>query len=148
MAGPHDPRAIDFPEPDDLPEPEQPKPKPKPRSRTSSPAKSKTTGRNLEIAVADTLKGIGMGVTFFNEPDGTIITGQADDLAAALVRLADRNSQVRRILVGLTTGGAWGEVLSIVLLGIVLPIAGNHGIGPLAPPTPALQLVDDENPSG
>jgi len=117
-----------FPEPDGEPElddfvaPKTRKPaaKAKPKARTSSSPTS------LQGQIKELVEAIGGGVSFINPDDGRIIVVQAEPLASALDRLAKQNPNVRRALQGLLVGGAWGEVLSIVLIGIALPIASNH----------------------
>lgn len=122
-----------FPGPDGEPEAETeapPKKGARPRPGTASPTRKPSSPASLQAQLAELITGLGGAVAFANPVDGQIIADQADALASALDRLAKQNPMVRRVLQSLLIGGAWGEVLSVVVLGVVLPIAMNHGALP------------------
>lgn len=62
--------------------------------------------------------------------DGQIIAGKADELAAELVELADKNPAVHAALVTLVKGSQWARLGGLVV-SIVVPIAANHGLIPI-----------------
>lgn len=122
-----------FPGPDGDPEPEtddKPKRAPAGRKRPEPATRKPSSPVSLQAQLAELLTGIGGAVAFANPTDGQIIASQAEPLASALDRLAKQNPAVRRVLQSLLIGGAWGEVLSVVAFGIVLPIAMNHNALP------------------
>lgn len=63
------------------------------------------------------------------EYDGSIVLAGADDLARALVSVAESNASVRKILEALVNASAWGAVATAVVA-VALPIAANHGLVP------------------
>lgn len=62
--------------------------------------------------------------------DFDIIAGQAEPLAAALVKVSERNDALRSVLDKLVTTGDYSSLASVVGLGIALPIMANHGLLP------------------
>jgi len=90
-------------------------------------SEKRPSGASLEGQLLNLFEAIGGAVFIWNYRDGQIIAVQAAPLAKALNKLAQQNAKVKRLLQAMTTGGAWGEVMSIVVLGMVLPIAQNHG---------------------
>lgn len=117
-----------FPEPDGEPEPELEAPARKTPARRKPAAKPRAASAptSLQGQLRELIEAVGGAISFINPEDGRIVTVQAEPLASALDRLAKQNPNVRRVLQGLLVGGAWGEVLSIVVIGILFPIASNH----------------------
>jgi DNA-binding XRE family transcriptional regulator len=67
-------------------------------------------------------RGIGSPVVY---QDGVIIQAQAGDLGKAYGKLAEQNETFRRLIIGMTQGGVWVEVVGVtVQLGMA--IAQNH----------------------
>jgi len=151
--------AVDTPQLDGMPPesskpdtaPAKPKRARKPRApRVTAPkpaAPSKGPGRPsksavLERQLTDLISlafGVGGAVTAGpNGPgapgtisaDCMIVAAQAQPLAAALVKVSETNAQVRKALDTLVSTGAYSELLTIVIGGIALPIAANHGLLP------------------
>lgn len=97
--------------------------------------------------------GVGSAVAGGDEPgtigkDLAIVAGQAEPLAAALVKVSKTNSTVRKTLEMAVTTGAYSELLTIVLAGIAMPIMANHGLlppalGALYGQAPPLTVVPD-----
>lgn len=75
--------------------------------------------------------------------DFVIVTEQAAELARCLVKASERNKALRRALEMLVEGGDSVELVTVVLGGIALPIAANHG---LMPPGPAATLFGAPTP--
>jgi hypothetical protein len=86
-------------------------------------------GSTLERDLKATLDGVATALLFINPTDGQIIARRSDQLASAWARLANKNPGVRRVLVALTTGSAYGEVVIASLL-VVIPILANHKLIP------------------
>lgn len=133
--------ATKLPGPDGEPGPEK---ESKPKAKAGSKPKASTPRKtNLEKALVETINTLGGVVSFVNPADGQVIAVQAEPLAGALVRLSKQNAAVKRVLESMMVGGAWGEVIGILIMGIALPIAVNHGFKwpweqddePDAPPT-------------
>lgn len=61
--------------------------------------------------------------------DGEIIAGKADELAAELVALAEKNPRIYAALTTLVTAGQWAKIGGLAA-GIAVPIAANHGLLP------------------
>jgi len=91
------------------------------------------------IQVEAVIPGMAQLVGMVDEFDGMVIRTYAPGMARAWAELARENEQVRRILNGLTYGGAYRGVLAASLPAI-LAIAAHHGafgLGqPKAPPPP------------
>lgn len=100
------------------------------RSPGRPPAAARLT--TLQRGLEANFTAIGMAVFAFNQFDGEAILNGSEDLAKALVNLADRNPKVRAALERMLTGASYTELL-LAAGAIALPIAGNHGMipGPL-----------------
>lgn len=88
---------------------------------------------------------VGTGVAAWDTYDGQRILENAERTADALIAAAKENDALRRALVALTTGTAWGQ-LAAALVPVVVPILANHGalpretavlVGAPIPPEPA-----------
>ena len=101
--------------------------KPEAKAKAKQPKASAPRKTNLEKALIESINALDGVVSFVNPADGQVISVQAEPLAGALVRLSKQNAAVKRVLESMMVGGAWGEVLSILIIGIALPIAVNHG---------------------
>lgn len=105
-------------------EPEKPK---RSRSRSSSRSPSKAS---LEKRLKTMIELIGNVTSGFDQFDGLIIRDSAEDLAKALVDLANENPRARRVLEGMLEGSAWAGVGAVVGWQIVTPIAVHHRMLP------------------
>lgn len=90
------------------------------------PRPTKAAPVDLASKLTELLTVAGLAVGMANPVDGLIISSNAQTLATALGKLAEENDSVRRVLLGLVTGSAWGAVL-MAAGSIALPIAANHG---------------------
>ena len=116
--------------------------RPRPASSSPSGGKAKrgpgrpSNSQRLEsqlVQLFSTVAVAGQLATLSNETvsrDFAIVGAQAEPLAAALVKLAETNPAVRRVLDSLVQTSAYGELITVVVGGIVLPILANHGILP------------------
>ena len=59
------------------------------------------------------------------ERDGAIIQAHSAALGAAYGKLAEQNETFRRLIIGMTQGGAWVEVAGVTVL-LAQAIATNH----------------------
>lgn len=101
---------------------------PKRRGRPPKSAKRQPLAQPLEqslMAVAFLLGAIGQAA------DGAVVAENAQNLAAALDQLAQESPAVYSALLRLMGGSAWAGV-AIAAFPIVVGVAGNHGVGPLA----------------
>lgn len=89
------------------------------------PSKAEASAKQI----TGTIAGIGVAVSMFDAFDGQVIIERADDLGTSLAELAATNPKVQRALDALSTGTSWAAVLSVAA-GIVIPIAGHHGLLP------------------
>ena len=106
------------------------KPEPKPKPQTKPRSSGGTGGRpTIESRLEFFFSGIAMGVTVINEYDGKVISSNATPLANAWGQLYRENSKVKAIIDKMLEGGAWGQVV-IATMGVVVPIAANHGALP------------------
>lgn len=95
-------------------------PKPQRRSR-----KSDELRQDLEAIFS--VAAIGLSV--YNEADGTIVANGSPKLAQALVNTSEKNPKLRAFLENMTTGFAYSELM-VAVAAIVLPIMANHGLLP------------------
>lgn len=83
----------------------------------------------LETAIADMYRGIGMGLTFVDPFDGMTIAEGSDKLAHSWIVLAESNPKMKAFLVKLATGGGWGAVI-IAHAMVAYPILAHHDMLP------------------
>lgn len=70
--------------------------------------------------------------------DLRIVAEATPALAEALVKVADTNPALKRALTAASSGSAYGDLFFVVVGGILLPIAANHGLfGPAPVPGPS-----------
>jgi hypothetical protein len=74
--------------------------------------------------------------------DGQIIAADSPALGAAWAKLAETNETFRKMLIGMTEGGAWLQV-ALVTGTTVSKCYQNHAIRSLTPPR-----RDDDGPAG
>lgn len=84
---------------------------------------------SLEQRLAGTIGLAGTMAYAFNQRDGEIILSRAEALATALDHLAAENPAIKRALEAAMSGGAWGEVV-LVVMPMVVAIGANHGLIP------------------
>lgn len=103
--------------------------KPRGPGRPSNAAKleSQLTQLFSTIAVAGQLATMTNPVV---SRDFVIVGHQAEPLAQALVKCAETNPAVRRVLESLVQTSAYGELITVVVGGILLPVLANHGVLP------------------
>lgn len=80
-----------------------------------------------------TLAGAGQVATMANpraQADFAIVANASPSVAAALVKLGEQQPAVAKLIETMTTTGAYGELLTVLVGGIVLPILANHGVLP------------------
>jgi hypothetical protein len=88
------------------------------------------------------LSALGAFVAFLQPADGEVIVRRAPEVADALVKLAETNQRVRRVLEGTLTSSAWLGV-AIAVGPLVAELLVNHRVLPpmvgaiLNPPAPA-----------
>lgn len=132
------------------------RPAPRPvRSRAPDAAPKEKPRKPLPaVSDADLKKGVeqlyafaGVMLMPFDQPCATVIANSAGDCANALVELSKTNEAVRRVLAGLTQGGAWGVVIT-AHLPIVMTVASHHFSGNpvMASVTQLHPETDDEPP--
>lgn len=133
----------DPPPVDDAPKPSRRRPaadtKPKAPTKVGRPSKDDQLTNALASFIA-TAAGLGSvavagGLAGVDAPgsvarDLTIVAGQAQALAAALVKVSKTNPAVRKVLETAVASGAYGELAAVVFGGIALPIMANHGLMP------------------
>jgi hypothetical protein len=118
-------------------------------ARRGSGAKSGTlTPAKLRDALAESIKSLagalmlgGITVSPRLMYDAEIIAGKADELAAEVVAVAERNPAMYAALVTMVKGGQWAK-LATLLVTVAVPILANHGILPAE----TAQLVGAEPP--
>ena len=93
---------------------------PKPKAKVPPYKNGQFIGPLTEIYSA-----IGAMVVMFDPPVGKAILGSAEACAESLDNLARENESVRRALIALTTGGAWGAV-AIAHTPIIMAILFTH----------------------
>lgn len=109
-----------------------------PRPKAGRPSKSaqlekqltELIGASFGIAAAVTAGPAGPMAPGTLSADFGIVAGQASPLAAALVKVSETNPQVRRLLETTVSTGAYGELITVVVGGIAIPIMANHGALP------------------
>lgn len=94
-----------------------------------------TVAAKLETRLGAELVAVAKIVSLIDKRDGETILEHAPDIAESWARLADQNPRVKKLLDAGTSGSAWFGVI-VSTGGLALALAGNHGIGLLAPPTP------------
>lgn len=102
------------------------KPKPK-RKRKASGGRRKA----LKAPLTELISTLGIGVCVVNAYDGQRILAGAEDLAAALDKVAKEQPAVQRALEAVVTGSTWGSV-ALAAAPIIIPICANHGLIPPA----------------
>lgn len=92
-----------------------------------------------------------LGLTMAGNPklstDGAIVAQNAEAVAKAWANLASRNKAVERLLMSITGGVSYGEVITATAL-MVVPILANHGVLPerlLFAMAPAVQSATDHD---
>lgn len=112
------------------------------RTKKGRPSASDKLAEQLAGTLAvvfGTAAAASMGINEDGEPEAlpgsfsrdlSIIAGQAEPLARALVKVSERNEPLRRVLTQLTTASDYSSLASVLALGIVLPILANHGLLP------------------
>lgn len=108
-------------EPENLPPVDLP-PKP-PRRRRSRRAK-------LEADLADLFAMVGGTVSVVEPYDGRLIGDRGPAMAKALADLAAENPRVAQVIEVLLTGGAWGQVMFVFGIQLVIPLTVHHGLWP------------------
>lgn len=109
-------------------------PKPTTQAKATKPTPERKPGRPSTAAkqkeqLVALIATIGTGVFTVNAADGIAILNGAESLADALVKVAEKNPAVARVLDGLLKTSTYGElVMAAAAIGI--PIAANHGLLP------------------
>lgn len=106
--------------------------------KTGRPSKDDVLQKQIADFVAVAF-GMGAAVTAGTDGVGTpgsvsadfvIVAGQAQPLAAALVKVSKNNAPLRKALEMAVSTGAYSELATVVLAGIALPIMANHQLLP------------------
>jgi len=116
----------------------KPKPKAKRKSTTQTKAKAssaptsqkRTAKRDLKSRLEESFGMLGLLLYAFDPYDGQVILTNAPRLAESLTNLAKANPTVRKILEAALAAGAWSEVLSVVIGGVLGPILIHHELLP------------------
>jgi hypothetical protein len=98
-------------------------------SRSATSGKSWSEAREVESLLTNYVIGIGTGVKFLNETDGTIIVLSGPAVVHELVELAKSDKNLQKYLTWFATPGKYGPLL-LALGGVVIPILANHDMIP------------------
>lgn len=106
-----------------------------PNSDIGGSASSRRSKADKELELCrDALAGLftiaSFGISFVDQIDGTIVLEKAPGVIDALIELARRNEQVRRVLMRFSETSAYGQLATAVLM-MAIPIAANHGLVPV-----------------
>lgn len=82
-----------------------------------------------EISLNRIIGGIGAGLSLFNEVDGSVIATGGPSVVHELVELAKSDKTLRKYLEWIAAPGKYGP-LTMALMGVIFPIAMNHGLVP------------------
>jgi hypothetical protein len=72
----------------------------------------------------------GTGIMFLNVDDGKVIANGADEVATAIVNIGMVDKSWRKSLELLATPGKYGELTTVLLFTIAVPIMANHNLLP------------------
>ena len=72
---------------------------------------------------------LGMGVSMADSFDGQVIATNAEKLADAWTQVAENNARVRKTLVMLLEGSAWGSAVMTTAM-VTVPMLAHHGLAP------------------
>lgn len=72
---------------------------------------------------------LGMGISMADTYDGTVIATNAERLADAWTQVAEQNARVRKVLLTMLEGSAWGNAIMITAV-VAIPISVHHGALP------------------
>lgn len=98
-----------------------------PPSATSG--KRWTEAVEVEKLLANYVIGIGTGIKFVNEFDGTTIVDNGPAVVHELVELAKSDKNLQKYLMWFATPGKYGPLL-LALGGVAIPILANHDMIP------------------
>jgi hypothetical protein len=118
------------------------------KAQASRKGKGTITPAKLRDALAESIRSLAgalmlAGIT--TSPrllyDAEIIAGKADELAAEVVAVAERNPAMYAALVTMVKGGQWAKLAALVA-SVAVPILANHGVLPVE----AAELVGAAKP--
>lgn len=98
-------------------------------SRSATSGKSWSDAREVETLLTNYVIGIGTGVKFLNEVDGTVIVMSGPAVVHELVELAKSDKNLQKYLTWFATPGKYGPLL-LALGGVAIPILANHDMIP------------------
>jgi hypothetical protein len=98
-------------------------------SRSATTGKSWSQAQEVETLLTNYVIGVGTGVKFLNEFDGTVIVSSGPAVVHELVELAKSDKNLQKYLLWFATPGRYGPLL-MALGGVALPIMMNHDIVP------------------
>ena len=98
-------------------------------SRSATSGKSWSDAREVETLLTNYVIGIGTGVKFLNEADGTVIVMSGPAVVHELVELAKSDKNLQKYLLWFATPGKYGPLL-LAVGGVALPILANHDMIP------------------
>lgn len=98
-------------------------------SRSATTGKSWSQAVEVEHLLTQYVVGVGTGVKFLNEFDGTVIVQSGPAVVHELVELAKSDKNLQKYLLWFATPGRYGPLLMAVG-GVALPIMMNHDIVP------------------
>lgn len=98
-------------------------------SRSATTGKSWSQAKEVETLLTQYVVGVGTGVKFLNEFDGTVIVQSGPAVVHELVELAKSDKNLQKYLLWFATPGRYGPLL-MALGGVALPIMMNHDLVP------------------
>ena len=98
-------------------------------SQSATTGKSWSQAREVETLLTQYVVGVGTGVKFLNEFDGTVIVQSGPAVVHELVELAKSDKNLQKYLLWFATPGRYGPLL-MALGGVALPIMMNHDLVP------------------
>ena len=104
-----------------------------PVDRPYTPSAAGTTARRakdiktIEDGLTQAFAMAGLGLSMWNLYDGMVIGENAEKLAQAWTKVAERNPTVKKYLLRMLSGGDWAGAIMITSA-VIVPIAANHGL--------------------
>lgn len=108
----------------------KPASKAKASTTTEAPTPKRTAKRDLKSRLEESFSLLGVLSYAFDPFDGQMILENSGRLAESLTNLAKANPAVRKALEAALAVGAWGEVFSVLIGGILGPILVHHRLLP------------------
>ena len=113
---------------------DEPGPSSKPSSKSSSTYKGRTapTLKQIEERLTELVAMAAVFTTYRNEYDGMVVAAKAPDVVTNLMRLAQENPRIKKLLDTLVLGSTYAELVAS-LGAVAIPIMVNHNMLPVDP---------------